>query len=157
MKPIFKIGFVFSLIIFIFSGCEEKNNDDIKIGFVAGLSGKYSALGISIRDGFLLAFDECDYMINGHAVKITEKDDKQKAQEAKKAISYFIENDFKLIVGNSTSSMTKISIEEVNKQKNSLLVSATASSDSFSRKDDNFLRIQVEQSEKRDLMKNMGA
>lgn len=47
-----------------FTGCDTKNNNDIKIGFIVGLSGKYSSLGTSIRDGFLLAFDEIDYKIN---------------------------------------------------------------------------------------------
>ena len=40
------------LIVFIFSACFKTEDEDIKIGFVAGLSGKYSGLGTSIRDGF---------------------------------------------------------------------------------------------------------
>lgn len=137
------------VIIFILSSCSKPKEDDIKIGFVAGLSGKYSGLGTCIRDGFILAFEEINYTINGKKVKIIQKDDKQEEEEAKKIINDFVKNNIKLIVGNTTSSMTKISFPIINKEKGSLLMSATASSHEFTKKDDNFLRIQVENSEKK--------
>lgn len=141
--------FVLLFVSILFLGCNSKEDKEIKIGFIAGLSGKYSSLGISVRDGFLLAFDEINYRIDGKHVVVIEKDDKQDVKEAKKAIKYFLNNDIKLVVGNATSSMTKISLEEINKHENALLLSATASGDEFTHKDDNFLRIQVENSEKR--------
>jgi len=144
-KKIFFILLIFGL----FLGCSDKKDKEIKIGFMAGLSGKYSALGISIRDGFTLAFDEIDNEINGEKVLIIQKDDKQDKNEAKKIINNFIKNKIKLIVGNATSSMTAVSFAEVNKQKNMLLISATASGGEFTGQDDNFLRIQVEHSSKR--------
>lgn len=137
------------VIIFIFNACSKPEDKEIKIGFVAGLSGKYSGLGTSIRNGFTLAFEEINYTINGKKVKIIQKDDKQNEEEAKKIINDFVKNNIKLIVGNTTSSMTKISFPVINKEKGSLLISATASSDEFTKKDDNFLRIQVENSEKK--------
>ena len=144
------IKYIVSLVlILILSGCFDKKEDDLKIGFVAGLSGKYSSLGTSTRDGFVLAFDEIGNKINGQKIMIVQKDDKQDEKEAKKAIDYFVKNNIKLIVGNSTSSMTNISFPVINKQKGSLLVSVTASSSDFTGQDDNFLRIQVEHSAKR--------
>ncbi len=137
------------ILILIFNACSKTKNEDIKIGFIAGLSGKYSALGTNIRDGFILAFEEIDYTINGKKVKIIEKDDKQDEKVAKRIIDNFVKDNIKLIVGNTTSSMTKISFPIINKQKDSLLISATASADDFSKKDDNFLRIQVENSNKK--------
>lgn len=136
------------LLVFSLTGCFEKKDKDIKIGFVAGLSGKYSELGTGIRDGFVLAFDEINNKINGKKIIIIQKDDKQNNQEAKKIINYFVKNNIKLIVGNATSSMTAISLPVINKQKGSLLFSATASSNIFTGKDDNFIRVQVEQSDK---------
>ncbi|MGB6327365.1 MAG: ABC transporter substrate-binding protein [Halarcobacter sp.] len=141
--------FLLLVIIFIFNACSEKNDEDIKIGFIAGLSGKYSSLGTRIRDGFTLAFKEIDYTINNQKVVIIQKDDKQDELEAKKIIDNLVENNIKLIVGNTTSSMTKVSFPVINKQKGSLLISATASGSDFTKKDDNFLRIQVENSEKK--------
>ncbi|APW65413.1 hypothetical protein LPB137_05905 [Poseidonibacter parvus] len=139
----------FLIIIIFFNSCVNTKEEDIKIGFVAGLSGKYSALGTSIRDGFTLAFEEIDYMINNQKVEIIQKDDKQDENEAKKAIEYFLQNDIKLIVGNTTSSMSKVSYQIIDKQTDTLLISPTASSNYFNKKDDNFLRIQVENSDKK--------
>jgi len=79
----------------------------------------------------------------------SKKDDKQDENEAKKAIEFFIKNDIKLIVGNTTSSMTKVSLPLIKNYKDSLMISATASSSYFTNKDDNFLRIQVDHSPKR--------
>ncbi len=137
------------LVPFLFLGCNDKKDEEIKIGFVAGLSGKYSSLGTSIRDGFVLAFDEIDYNINGKKVVIIEADDKQEKKEAKKVIDKFIKDGIKLVVGNATSSMTAITFPIVNKHKDMLLFSATASGELFSAIDDNFIRLQVEHSEKR--------
>ncbi|MCK5295229.1 MAG: ABC transporter substrate-binding protein [Arcobacteraceae bacterium] len=139
---------LFIVLILGFNGCFDKEPEEIKIGFVAGLSGKYSNLGTSIRDGFILAFDEIDNNINGQKIKIIQKDDKQNKEEAKKAINYFIKNNIKLIVGNGTSSMTKVSLPIINKHKDSLMLSVTASSSDFTGLDDNFLRIQVNHSAK---------
>jgi len=132
----------------MFTACNKKN-EEINIGLVVGLSGKYSSLGTSIRDGFVLAFDEINNKIGDKRVNIIQKDDHQDKKKAKKIIEYFIEKDIKLVVGNATSSMTAISLPLVNKQKDMLMISATSSSDDFSAIDDNFLRIQVEHSDKR--------
>ncbi len=137
------------VILLFFTGCDNKSSDDVKIGFIAGLSGKYSSLGTSVRDGFLLAFDEIDYKIDKKNVTIIQKDDKQDSKFAYKAMEELLDKDINLIVGNATSSMTKISLKMINKYQDKLLISATASGDEFSHKDDNFLRIQVENSEKK--------
>lgn len=142
-------NFILLLVIFlVFTGCFEKEQKEINIGFVAGLTGKYSSLGTSIRDGLLLAFEDIDYSINGTKINIIQKDDKQDSNVAKKILEEFISKDIKLIVGNSTSSMTKVSIPIVNEQKETLLISASASSSEFTKVDDNFLRVQVALSKK---------
>lgn len=140
-KFIVRISFVF--VIIFMAGCENKSNKDINIGFVAGLSGKYSTLGNDVRDGFLLAFNTIDYKINNHHINIIQKDDMQDKEANKKAINYFIKNNIKLIVGNATSSMTMQSLKILKKHQDMLLLSATASSTQLSDKDDNFLRVQV--------------
>lgn len=139
---------IFSLLFgFIFIGCDSKK-DDIDIGFVAGLSGKYSILGNDVRDGFFLAFDEIDYKIGEQKINIIEKDDKQDVNENKKVINELLEKDIKLIVGNSTSSMTLSSLNIIKNYPETFLFSATASSGEFSKKDDQLIRVQVEQSNK---------
>ena len=145
----FKIIVLISLLLLSFSGCSKKEDDTIKIGFIAGLSGKYSSLGTSIRDGFILAFDQIDYKIDGKKVKIIQKDDKQDSKVAKKVLEELLNSGVKLIVGNATSAMTSVSFPIINKQKDFVMISATASAAKFTAKDDNFLRIQVEHNEKR--------
>jgi len=149
MKVFLKSFIVGLFTLALFVGCNKDEDDTIKIGFVAGLSGKYSALGTSIRDGFTLAFDEINYKIGDKKVKIIQKDDKQDPKLAKKIIEEFMDKNIKLIIGNATSSMTAISIPIVNKYNDVLLFSATASGADFTEKDDNFIRIQVDHSAKR--------
>jgi len=139
---------VLFILPFIFISCQESTNDELRIGFVAGLTGKYSTTGADIRDGFMLAFDDIDYRINNQKIKIIQKDDKQDPVIAKEIIEYFIKNNIQLIVGNTTSSMTRISLKSLKNKNNFLLASAIASSNKFSHIDDNFIRIQVEDSEK---------
>ncbi len=145
--------YIFSILIIvsIFIGCNDKSDEDIKIGFIAGLSGKYSNLGSSVRDGLLLAFDEIDYKIDDKKIKIIQKDDKQNKDEAKKSIDSLIKSNVKIIVGNATSSMTTISLDAIKDKKDILLFSATASSNNFTGKDDNFIRVQLEQSTKKHI------
>ena len=132
-----------------FTSCQDKNKEELKIGFVAGLTGKYSSLGSDIRDGFMLGFDEINYKINNIQIKIVQKDDKQDPKVAETMVEEFINNDIKLIVGNATSSMTRITLNKLKGKKDFLLASVTASASEFTKKDDNFIRIQVEHNEKR--------
>ena len=143
----FKILLLFLLIITL-SSCQKNTTDEIKIGFVAGLTGKYSSTSVKIRDGFMLAFHEINYKINNKKVIIIQKDDKQDPKIAKEIAKYFIKNNIKLIVGNATSSMTNITLNQIKNKNDFLLASVTASSRDFSNKDDNFIRTQVADSQK---------
>lgn len=142
MKKFFLVFFVIIAVI-LFIQNSTKSEESIKIGFVAGLSGKYSSLGNDVKNGILLAFEEINYKINDIKIDIIQKDDKQNSQEAKKVIDELINGDIKVIIGNTTSSMTKISVNALKEKKDILLISSTASSDEFSFKDDNFIRTQV--------------
>ncbi len=134
---VISITLIFSLIYFI------KKDKTIEIGFVGGLSGKYSNLGHTTLNGLILAFEDIDYIINGKKIRIDIKDDMQNKKLAKNIINSFIEKKLNLIVGNTTSTMTKISLLEIPKNSNIFLFSPTASSGEFSKKDDNFFRTQV--------------
>ncbi|WP_320034737.1 ABC transporter substrate-binding protein [Halarcobacter sp.] len=130
------ITFILSLIYFF------KKDQTIEIGFVGGLSGKYSNLGHSTLNGLILAFEDIEYTVNGKKIRVDIKDDMQDEKVAKDIINSFIDKKINLIVGNTTSSMTKISLLEIPKNSNIFLFSPTASSGEFSKKDDNFFRVQ---------------
>lgn len=142
MKKIyFFVAVIIILILFIQTLIPKP--ETLKIGLVAGLSGKYSTLGTNVKNGVLLALDEINYEIGDTKIELILQDDQQNSKETKKIIQNFIDNDVRIIIGNTTSSMAKHSIELVNKEKNMLLFSPTVSSNLFSRKDDNFIRLQV--------------
>ncbi|MEA1915219.1 MAG: ABC transporter substrate-binding protein [Campylobacterota bacterium] len=138
-----RLLFILFLTFFIL-GCNDAKDQPLKIGFVAGLSGKYSQLGTSVRNGVTLAFSQINYTINNQKIDLQIHDDKQNPKEAKKAIDQFLQNDIKLIIGNATSSMTKISLNSIKDKKDTTLFSATASSNIFTAIDDNFIRTQVD-------------
>ena len=126
------------------SGCFDTNSkDDIKIGMVVGLTGRYANLGNEIKNGALLAFHDIDYKINNKAIKLIIKDDKQDKTTDTKAINELVNGDVKIIIANGTSSMTRVSLDITSKQKDIFQISPTASSSQFSNKDDNFFRVQV--------------
>jgi branched-chain amino acid transport system substrate-binding protein len=134
------------LIIFIsmfFIACNDKKEEDIiKVGVVLGLTGKYSDLGIYEKNGIVLAFDKINYQINNKKVELIFKDDNQDIETNKKVINELILEDVKYIIGNATSSMTKVTLNITSKHKDIFQISPTASSSDFSNIDDNFFRVQ---------------
>ncbi|QDF29727.1 ABC transporter substrate-binding protein [Halarcobacter anaerophilus] len=149
MKKYVFLILVIIVVILLFLTYFLKKDETIKIGFSGTLSGKYSTLGHSVLNGFLLAFDDVDYEVNDKKIKIIVKDDKQNEESAKSIINFFIKENIDLIVGNTTSAMTKISLSQILKNSKTFLFSVTSSSGEFSGKDDNFFRTQVALSKER--------
>lgn len=142
MKKIFTLSLIALLLIlamiFLFF---KKKEEAIKIGFIGALTGKYSVLGNAMVNGVLLAFEELDYEINGRKVDIILKDDKQDVDLNKKIINEFVENGTKIVIGNVTSTMSKVSMSIINKHDDMFMISASSASNEFSKKDDNFFRV----------------
>jgi len=130
---------VFTFIVFL--GCSN-NKKDINIGIAMGLTGKYANLGTSERDGILTALNEVNYTIDSRRINLIIKDDKQDKNTDKKVIKELIQQKIKIIIGNATSSMTKITLETLQNHKDILLFSPTASSSIFTNKDDNLIRLE---------------
>jgi len=138
MMPFIFLVFVLASI-FIYFQFTKKN--EIKIGFVGALTGKYSVLGNAMINGVLLAFEERDYKIAGKNIEIVFQDDKQNEEENKKIIKNYIDDDVKIVIGNVTSSMSKISMSIINKHKDMFMISAASASNEFAGKDDQFFRV----------------
>jgi branched-chain amino acid transport system substrate-binding protein len=135
----------FALMIFsvFLSGCFDEKKDDIKVGLILGVSGKYSNLGTQVKDGVILAFEDINYQIKNQNIKLILKNDMQNAKVNRIKIKELINNDVKIIIGNATSSMTKISLPYVNQKQDILLFSPTSSSGIFSNIDDSLIRLQA--------------
>ncbi len=69
--------------------------DAIQIGFVSTLSGPAAALGIDVRDGFLLAIDhlEADGQLPVAGMEVLVKDDQQSPDVANQAVQELLQND----------------------------------------------------------------
>lgn len=143
-----KILFFIILSVIILFGFNFIKKDEIKFGFVAGLSGKYSYLGHDVLNGLKLALDEVDYKVNDKIIHLIEKDDQQNKSKALEVIKGFQKENIPIVFGNTTSSMTKISINSIKNNNKILLISPTASSSEFTNIDDNFIRTQVAHSTK---------
>lgn len=142
MKKIIFIGIIL-ISLTSFYIISYKTQEIVKIGFVAGLTGKYSVLGNEVLSGIELSLNEQNYKVNGKKIELIVQDDKQTVSVNRKIIKKFINDDIKLIIGNTTSSMTKVSLQELKNYEDRLLLSVTASSSEFSNLDDNFIRTQV--------------
>jgi branched-chain amino acid transport system substrate-binding protein len=136
-----KIWFLFFILICLtIFGCSD--NTPIKIGFVAGITGRVSELGISERAGAMLAVSEINASggINGRPVELIIKDDQNDTKTALKVDQELIEKGVVAIIGHATSTMTKAAVPLINKSK-ILMISPTSSTTDLSGKDDFLVRI----------------
>lgn len=128
-----------TLAFLIVESCVKDNS--IKIGFAGNLSGKYSELGISARNGIMLAIDEVNRKggINGKFVKLIIKNDEGNVEVGEKVDNELIHEGAVAIIGHFTSSMTSAIFNF--KDKPILFVSPTIATEKLSNLDDNFIRV----------------
>ncbi len=114
---------------------------DIRIGFIGGLSGKFSDLGTSTRNGALLAIEQVNATggIDGRKLVMVEQDDKQNSEQAVIALTELKKQGVVAVVGPSTSSIATAVVGKANEEK-LLLVAPTATTNKLTGKDDYFLR-----------------
>lgn len=128
---------LFSLYVFF------TKEDNYKIGFVAGLTGKYSNMGVEERNGFLLAVKEInqDGGIDGKKIVYEIKDDENSPSKIKEIFSEFANDGFKIVIGPATSYMAKEALSSIHSHKDMIVISPTVSSDELKGLDDNFIRL----------------
>ncbi len=130
-------------IIFLFLLIFHCDGDsEIKIGFVANLSGNSSALGITARNGAEIAVDEINSNggINGHPVKIIVEDHGGSLVRAVESDRKLINEGVNIISGHLTSGIL-MGAYPVFEGRDVLLISPTASTEAFAGFDDNFITI----------------
>lgn len=121
-------------------GCKTETRP-IQIGFCAGLSGKMSELGVSGRKGAEIAVEEINRQggINGRPVELLVRDDKNNADEARRADSILIKEGCIAIIGHFTSGAVSKSLP-LAESLNTIMISPTVSTTKLSGKKDNFFR-----------------
>jgi len=141
VKMIQQVGCALLLALFILS-CACGESEPIKIGFVAGLSGRRSQLGVSARNGVQLAIDRINTSggVNGRKIELIIKDDQSDVATCARALNELIDSGVVSIIGPLLSKMVDAVLETAN-TRGVLVISPTISTDSVKDLDDNFLRV----------------
>jgi len=139
-----RIGAVFLLLItaplLLLVSCSD--NETIKIGMIAGLTGRVSDLGIAGRDGVMLAVEEANTNggVNGRYVELIIKDDKQDSAVCNEVLNEMVKEEVAGIIGPMTSAMGMIVAQHINRHAIPT-ISPTVATTELSGIDDYFFRI----------------
>ncbi len=132
--------FLVSIVLILLSACEGP--DPIRIGFMAGTTGRGAELGIAARDAVQLAVEQCNEHggIRGRPVTLLIRDDQQRVETAVQVVQELIEADVDAIIGPMTSNIARAIIPYLNASR-IVAVSPTVSTQRLSGKDDYFFRV----------------
>lgn len=113
----------------------------VRVGFVAGLSGRGADLGISERNGVQLAVDDANAAggINGRSVQLLVRDDEQKPESTARAVAELATAGVEFIIGPMTSS-TAVAGAAVANERKLVMISPAGTTHELSGKDDHFYR-----------------
>lgn len=113
-----------------------------RVGFLGGLSGRVSDVGLAGRDGARLAVEHINARggIAGRQVDLIVRDDAQTPEQAQRAVNELIAAGVELIIGPMTSAMAAAALPAAN-AAGVMLVSPTVQGSGFSHLDDNFVRV----------------
>ncbi len=127
------------LILLVFS-CSR--NEPIKIGMVAGLSGRMSQLGVSARNAVLVAVEKANEEggIHGRKIELIIKDNQGDPEICGRVIQELIDQGVVGIIGPLMSKMADTVLDTI-KGKEVLVISPTISTDAIKDIDDNFIRL----------------
>ncbi len=116
--------------------------EPIRIGFVSTLSGRSADLGMSGRNGTLLAVEEINAAggINGRSIELLVRDDEQNDQTGTRAVESLAAEKVVAIIGPMTSSMA-FTLAPVVTELGVPLVSPTATANELLDRDDMLLRL----------------
>ncbi|QDR83312.1 ABC transporter substrate-binding protein [Sporomusa termitida] len=126
---------IFLLITLFVAGCVDRA--PVKIGFVAGLTGRQSDIGVAGRNGVILAVEEINKAggIAGRQVELIVKDDKNDPAVVRRVDAELINTGVRTIIGHMTSVAAVASLPVIAGGK-ALIISPTARADSLSGHDD---------------------
>ncbi len=138
-RCLFRRTFLVAATCLLFA-CEPDST--IKLGFIGGLSGEVADLGVSGRNGVMLAIEQRNVAggIHGRSVELIVRDDGQDPKVAKSIMEDLLRLKVAAIVGPMTSDMAMVLVPLANASK-TLLISPTATTTNLSGLDDYFFRV----------------
>lgn len=124
----------------LLAGC--KKPEAVRVGLVAGLTGRHYDLGVSIRNGATLAVEDVNASggVGGRRLVLLVRDDAQAPASARAAVESLVREGAVAIVGPATSSMAAEMLPIADRER-ILLVSPTVSSSRFQGLDDFLLML----------------
>lgn len=130
----------FTAIVMLLSGCGSEA--PLKVGFIGGLSGRFSDLGTSGRNGAIVAVDWRNARggVNGRPVTLLIRDDEQNPHSATRAFQSLLAEDAVAIVGPMTSSIAT-TLTPLAEREKIVLMGGTIVTNQLSGKDDYLLRV----------------
>jgi branched-chain amino acid transport system substrate-binding protein len=131
---------IFMLLCISMPGCDSKT--PVKIGFIAGMSGRVADLGIAGLDAVQMCIEKenKDGGINGHRIALVIKDDRHDPDVARQAAAELIQEGVAAIIGPMTSQMAMAIAPILNKHR-MLCVAPTVSTQKLFGIDDYFFRV----------------
>ena len=126
--------------LIILSACNNKA--PVRIGFLAGTSGRVADLGISGRDAAQLLIDSCNREggVDGRPVQLVIKDDQQDPEQARQAVKELIDAGVEALIGPMTSDMG-LAVTPLINEARLIAVSPTVSTLKLAGQDDYFFRV----------------
>lgn len=100
--------------------------DPVKVGFVSTLSGPPAALGVHMRDGFLLAVKELGGKLGGQPTEVIVVDDELKPDVAVNKVKALMERDKVDIIAGTVFSNVLMAIQKPVLANETFLISANA-------------------------------
>lgn len=141
VKPLYRSWALrIMLALTVLAGCQAES--PIKIGFIAGTSGRVADLGISGRDAAQLAIEQCNQEggIAGRKIQLIIKDDEQNPDLARVKMKELIAAGVVAVIGPMTSDMG-VAISPIANASETLLISPTVTTHLLSGKDDYLFRV----------------
>lgn len=131
---------LFFLAFILLAACQK--TQPVKIGFIAGMSGKVADLGVAGRNGAMLAIEERNAVggVKGRPVELVIRDDEQNPETANRVTAELLKENVELIIGPMTSSIAMAIMPQIEKSS-AILLSPTVTTTDLQAKDDNFLRV----------------
>jgi branched-chain amino acid transport system substrate-binding protein len=133
-----KLALLASLAFLV--GCGDP--DPIRIGFIAGLEGRASDLGIASRNAVQMAVDEANAAggINGRHIELLIRDDKRSTDGGAEAARSLVDDKVTAIIGPILSVVATGVVPVINEAK-IVTISPTVIAESFIGQDDYFFRL----------------
>jgi len=128
------------LLLPVLESCE--NQTPLRVGFVGCMSGRFSDLGTSGRNGVMLAVEELNQRdgIRGRPIELLTRDDQQDTEAALRVVKELLAENVVAVIGHMTSSMSVATVPLMNREK-MLMVSPTTTTNQLNDLDDFFLRV----------------